>query len=71
VPITPEKILKALDAKRAGKSPRVGPVRFPDVKWPPALDVPTPWEGGDGRAKDKVESEKIKVKSPGETAVPS
>ena len=31
VPITPEKILKALDAKAAGKPPRYGPTRFPDV----------------------------------------
>jgi 4-hydroxybenzoyl-CoA reductase subunit alpha len=29
VPITPDKILKALDLKRAGKTPRVGPERLP------------------------------------------
>ena len=50
VPITPEKILKALDAKAVGKSPRYGPARFPDVEWPDPLVVPPPWEGGDGRA---------------------
>ena len=37
VPITPEKILKALDAKAAGKAPRFGPTRFPDIAWPEPL----------------------------------
>ena len=50
VPITPEKIMKALAEKRAGHAPRVGPGRFPSVRWPEALRVPPPWEGGDGRA---------------------
>jgi len=51
VPITPEKILKALDAKAAGKPGRVGPTRFPEVAWPDPLQVPPPWEGGDGTAR--------------------
>jgi hypothetical protein len=50
VPITPEKIVKALQAKAAGKAPRFGPTRFPDITWPEALQVPPPWEGGDGNA---------------------
>jgi hypothetical protein len=50
VPITPEKIVKALDAKAAGKAPRFGPARFPDIDWPAPLHVPPPWEGGDGKA---------------------
>jgi 4-hydroxybenzoyl-CoA reductase subunit alpha len=50
VPITPEKILKALEAKAAGKSPRYGPAKFADVPWPETLQVPPPWEGGDGKA---------------------
>jgi 4-hydroxybenzoyl-CoA reductase subunit alpha len=50
VPITPEKILKALERRAAGKTPRVGPASFPDVPWPQALQVPPPWAGGDGRA---------------------
>ena len=50
IPITPEKILKALAAKAAGKPPRVGPSSFPDLPWPEALKVTPPWEGGDGRA---------------------
>jgi 4-hydroxybenzoyl-CoA reductase subunit alpha len=49
VPITPEKILKALDAKRAGKPGRYGPATFPDIAWPDALEVPPPWQGGDGK----------------------
>jgi len=50
VPITPEKILKALDAKARGQAPRYGPARFPDIAWPEALQVPPPWQGGDGKA---------------------
>jgi len=50
VPITPEKVVKALQAKAAGKPPRVGPTHFPAVPWPETLQVPPPWEGGDGRA---------------------
>ena len=50
VPITPEKIIKALQAKAAGKTPRYGPTRFPNVAWPDTLQVPPPWEGGDGNA---------------------
>jgi 4-hydroxybenzoyl-CoA reductase subunit alpha len=50
VPITPEKIMKALEAKAAGKAARYGPARFPDIAWPETLDVPPPWEGGDGKA---------------------
>ena len=53
VPITPEKILKALDAKAAGKAARVGPTRFPSIAWPPPLEVPPPWEGGDGKAVER------------------
>jgi len=50
VPITPEKILKALDAAAAGKPARYGPARFPDIPWPTPLEVPPPWDGGDGKA---------------------
>lgn len=50
VPITPEKILKALEARAAGKPPRYGPSRFPEIDWPEPLRVPPPWDGGDGRA---------------------
>ena len=61
VPITPEKILRALDAKAAGKAPRVGPARFPDISWPEPLDVPPPWKSGDGKA--EVRSRKSEVAS--------
>jgi 4-hydroxybenzoyl-CoA reductase subunit alpha len=50
VPITPDKILKALDAKATGRPPRYGPSGFPKIEWPETLQVPPPWEGGDGRA---------------------
>ena len=37
VPITPEKVVKALDAKRAGRPARFGPAAFPDIRWPESL----------------------------------
>jgi 4-hydroxybenzoyl-CoA reductase subunit alpha len=49
VPITPEKILKAMTNKAAGKSNRIGPASFPKVPWPEMLKVTPPNEGGDGR----------------------
>jgi 4-hydroxybenzoyl-CoA reductase subunit alpha len=53
VPITPEKIVKALHAKASGKPGRHGPDAFPDVPWPEPLLVTPPWEGGDGRASNE------------------
>jgi CO/xanthine dehydrogenase Mo-binding subunit len=50
IPVTPEKILKALAEKARGGVGRFGPARFPEVPWRDPLRVPTPWEGGDGRA---------------------
>jgi 4-hydroxybenzoyl-CoA reductase subunit alpha len=55
VPITPDKILRALDDKARGGAGRVGPRSFPDIPWPEPLDVPPPWEGGDGRAVNRPE----------------
>jgi 4-hydroxybenzoyl-CoA reductase subunit alpha len=46
VPITPEKVLKALQSDTR----RHGPSRLPRVQWPDPIRVPTPWEGGTGRA---------------------
>jgi 4-hydroxybenzoyl-CoA reductase subunit alpha len=54
VPITPEKIMRALAEKKAGREPRFGPASFPRVEWPEALRVPPPWEGGDGNAINDV-----------------
>jgi 4-hydroxybenzoyl-CoA reductase subunit alpha len=53
IPVTPEKIVRALKAKAAGKPPRVGPDAFPDVSWPETLLVTPPSEGGDGRASNE------------------
>ncbi len=50
VPIHPHMILKALAAKEKGREARFGPTRFPDVDFGETLNVPTPAEGGDGRA---------------------
>ncbi len=44
VPITPDKVLKALDSP----AKRYGPTRVPQVRWPDPIRVPTPWEGGTG-----------------------
>ena len=53
IPVTPEKILRALKAKAAGKPARCGPAAFPEIPWPEALLVAPPWEGGDGRASNE------------------
>jgi 4-hydroxybenzoyl-CoA reductase alpha subunit len=50
LPITPDKVLRALELKAQGKNPRVGPERFPEVPYPEPVVVPPPWEGGDGNA---------------------
>ena len=50
VPVTPEKIVKALQNRAAGKPARFGPGDFPAVPWPETVRVPPPWEGGNGRA---------------------
>src|SRR5438067_12069722 len=54
VPITPEKVLKALREKDRGRDPRFGPDSVPSVNWPEPLRVLTPSEGGDGREMPRV-----------------
>jgi 4-hydroxybenzoyl-CoA reductase subunit alpha len=49
VPITPEKVMKALKEKSRGREGRYGPDGVPPVDWPAPLRVTTPAEGGDGR----------------------
>jgi 4-hydroxybenzoyl-CoA reductase alpha subunit len=48
IPITPDKVLRALEKKAKGEAPRIGPERFPEVPYPPPTFVLPPWEGGDG-----------------------
>ena len=48
VPITPEKVLRALKDKSRGRTGRFGPGSVPSVDWPDPLKVLTPAEGGDG-----------------------
>jgi CO/xanthine dehydrogenase Mo-binding subunit len=55
VPITPDKIARALDDLARGGDGRVGPKSFPEVEWPEAMSVPPPWEGGDGKAANDPE----------------
>jgi 4-hydroxybenzoyl-CoA reductase subunit alpha len=50
IPVTPEKVLKAIKEKRRGGPGRYGPSAFPDIPWPGPTRVSPPWEGGDGRA---------------------
>jgi len=68
IPITPEKIIRGLREKASGRRARVGPERFPEITWPEALQVPPPWEGGDGRAVNEYRrpsgAEDIKVTHP-------
>ena len=53
LPITPEKVLRALELKNSGKNPRVGPEHFPTVPYPKPIFVLPPWEGGDGKETKK------------------
>ncbi len=54
VPITPEKVLKAMRRKAKGEEPRYGPGTFPEINWPAPTRVPPPWEGGDGKATEET-----------------
>ncbi|MGH8724578.1 MAG: xanthine dehydrogenase family protein molybdopterin-binding subunit [Burkholderiales bacterium] len=63
LPITPDKVLKALELKRQGKPGRVGPESFPAVPYPEPVVVPPPWEGGDGNALQGAQRPKLKVAS--------
>jgi CO/xanthine dehydrogenase Mo-binding subunit len=54
VPITPEKILKALDQRAQGRPGRVGPERLPSVAFPEPIRVPPPWVDPEGRAATAV-----------------
>jgi 4-hydroxybenzoyl-CoA reductase subunit alpha len=42
-PITPEKVLRALESSAEGKSARFGPAKIPDYPFPRLIKVPTPW----------------------------
>ena len=53
IPITPEKILKALHEPSLGRPARCGPASFPVIDWPEMLKVLPPWEGGDGTASNE------------------
>jgi 4-hydroxybenzoyl-CoA reductase subunit alpha len=54
VPITPEKVLKALREKAKGRDGHYGPTSVPAVEWPEPLRVLTPAEGGDGKEMPRV-----------------
>jgi 4-hydroxybenzoyl-CoA reductase alpha subunit len=54
VPITPEKVLKALRERARGRDGRYGPDSVPTVEWPEPLRVLTPSEGGDGKEMPRV-----------------
>ncbi|MFZ0749879.1 MAG: molybdopterin cofactor-binding domain-containing protein [Pyrinomonadaceae bacterium] len=54
VPLTPEKVLKALHEKSRGRDGRFGPTAIPNTEWPEPLRVLTPAEGGDGREMPRV-----------------
>jgi 4-hydroxybenzoyl-CoA reductase subunit alpha len=55
IPVTPDKVLRALELKNSGKNPRIGPDHFPSVPYPAPVFVVTPDEGGDGKESKKEE----------------
>jgi len=68
VPVTPDKVRKALDELERGGEGRYGPTRFPDIDYPDALQVAPPWEGGDGTAANDPERKRAaKLDRPVET----
>ena len=67
IPASPEKVLRALQAKAQGKEPRYGPQVFPSVPYPEPLRVPTPEEGGDGKALAAEATDAGGVRRSGET----
>lgn len=71
VPIGPEKILKALDAKARGRPARFGPEGFPAIAWPEALKVAPPWEGGDGTASNERRRKPEPAAAPGAAGSPT
>ena len=50
IPIHPHMVLEALQAKAKGDEARFGPETFPEVDFGETLLVPTPEQGGDGKA---------------------
>ena len=51
IPITPEKVAQGARGEGAREArARYGPDRFPDIDYRETLSVPTPWQGGDGKA---------------------
>jgi 4-hydroxybenzoyl-CoA reductase subunit alpha len=50
VPIHPHMVLKAIKDKEKDLAPRFGPKEFPEYDFGETLYVPTPAEGGDGKA---------------------
>jgi 4-hydroxybenzoyl-CoA reductase subunit alpha len=59
VPITPDKVLRALEKKARGEAPRVGPESFPAVPYPAPTFVLPPWEGGDGNEVKKNDASAV------------
>ena len=58
IPVTPDKVLRALELKNSGKNPRIGPEHFPSVPYPEPVFVTPPQEGGDGRETKKEEKKR-------------
>ncbi len=53
VPIHPHLVLRALEAKKKGRPARVGPSFLPPIDYGFVLEIPPPWGGGDGRARNE------------------
>lgn len=49
IPVTPDKVLKALRDRAAGRPGRYGPTKLPGIAYPEPLRMKTPDEGGDGQ----------------------
>jgi 4-hydroxybenzoyl-CoA reductase alpha subunit len=63
IPVTPDKVFKALREKAAGRNPRVGPKKMPHLDWPEPIKMKTPAEGGDGNPVSEPEPRKRKIEA--------
>ena len=63
VPIHPDMVLKAVRERDAGREARVGPTTFPDIDYGEPLEVDTPEQGGDGRARNDPKSKRKGLRS--------
>jgi hypothetical protein len=67
IPITPEKVLRALKKKQAGEPGRFGPSGFPEIDFGAPIRVAAPWESS---SPDRRTPTPDRISDPQETVPP-